>query len=147
MGEYDAFINVIVLVSFYSTAMLILANVLQPYSVNSRLLTQVNEPSTGAVNIAEDIQSTTQSQLNIPLIDLGALVFYSGNILIDWIVNFFTAIPSMVTLLLALFGMLFSIDSFIMAQIKLGAYSLVILLYFASLIKMAISIRSRGSVV
>jgi hypothetical protein len=44
--------------------------------------------------VSEDLKGGLEEQTNVPIIELGALVFYSGNILIDLLLNFIFATKS-----------------------------------------------------
>jgi hypothetical protein len=96
--------------------------------------------------ISGEVQDSMQSQINIPVIELGALVFYSGNILIDLILNFLYAVPQMIAMLINGFLILFNVDSYIFATIELFAAVVVTALYIIGLIEILINIRSgRGA--
>lgn len=94
--------------------------------------------------VASDVQDSLETQTDIPVIELGALVFYSGNILIDLLINFVTAIPQMFMLLINGFMLLFGngLDGQIMFFIELFASVLITVLYFISLIQLLTGIRS-----
>lgn len=95
----------------------------------------------------EDVTQGLSRQTNIPVIDLGALVFYSGNFILDLALNFLTAIPQMLTLLLTGVLMIFGINTDLANMINAFLNVLVGGLYVISLILMLINVRSRGSVV
>lgn len=93
-------------------------------------------------NVSSEVQSSFESQTNIPLIELGALVFYSGNILIDLMLNFAFAIPQMLTLLLSGLLSIFGLDMFIFATMQLFLSVTVMVLYFMALIQLLTGVRS-----
>ena len=93
------------------------------------------------------VQSSLEQQTNIPLIELGALVFFSGNILIDLILNFIFAIPQMVGLLVNGFMILFNVDTFIFAIVQLFASVVILVLYFISIIQLLMGARSGNTIV
>jgi hypothetical protein len=123
------------------------------YSLPAGQLTLIGtyeEPSTNLdmTDISQTIEENIQSQLGIPFVDIGALVFFSGNIVIDMLINFFTAIPSMITIAISTFFSLFPIDAFIAAQIKLLLWVVAAILYFIAFLAFIMSVRSQtGSVV
>lgn len=98
--------------------------------------------------VANDLESNLQGQQNIPLIDVGALVFYSGNKLLDLILNFIFAVPEMIGLLIygivSLLGN--GVDSFIMATVQLFTFVTVSALYIVSAIQMLTEFRGRGAI-
>ena len=92
--------------------------------------------------ISGDVQDSLESQTNIPVIELGALVFYSGNILIDLLLNWAFAIPEMFGLLISGVMLLFSVDSGLAAMAQLFASACLIVFYFMSVIQLLAGIRS-----
>lgn len=98
--------------------------------------------SSNLQDTATKVQDSLQSQTNIPVIELGALVFYSGNILIDFLLNFAFAIPEMIGLLINGFMLLFGIDSYLFALIQLFSSVVIIVMYFVGLIQLLTGIRS-----
>lgn len=93
-------------------------------------------------NIAQEVQGSVESQTNIPVIDIGALVFYSGNILIDLILNFAFALPEMIGLLLTGLFMIINIDTQISNLIQLFASVAIMVLYFIGVIELLTNVRS-----
>lgn len=91
---------------------------------------------------ASKVQESLQSQTNIPVIELGALVFYSGNILIDFLLNFAFAIPFMIGLLINGLMMMMGVDSYLFALVQLFAGVVVMVLYIVGLIQLLTGIRS-----
>lgn len=93
-------------------------------------------------NVATDIESGLEQQTNIPVIELGALVFYSGNILLDLLLNFAFAIPTMIGLLVSGIVRLINLDSFITVTIQLFATVIVTAWYFIAIIQLITGVRS-----
>lgn len=97
-------------------------------------------------NTFTDISAKTEESLtrqtNIPIIDVGALVFYSGNIVLDLLLNFLTAIPQMIMFLLIGFAYLVNIDSFITFYVQVLIEVALTVLYFIGIIQMLLTIRS-----
>jgi hypothetical protein len=92
--------------------------------------------------VSDDVQDSLESQTNVPIVELGALVFYSGNILIDLLLNFAFAIPQMIALLLTGIEMLFDFHTGIAATVQLFATVSVTVFYFFGLIQLLTSVRS-----
>lgn len=92
--------------------------------------------------VSDDVQESLESQTNIGVIELGALVFYSGNILIDLLLNFAFAMPQMFGLLVHGFTMLFNLDPIIFALVELFTAVAIMVLYFIALIQLLTGIRS-----
>ncbi len=147
MSAYKYFVWIIIIQLFYSFGVTTLTHAFSLYNVNNIYFTEMQNITTDITDITSQIESTTQQQMNIPLIDLGALVFYSGNIIIDLMLNFFFAIPSMFSILTNFFLMFFNLDAFLSAQLKLFVFSAISILYFMNLLAFILNIRSRGSIV
>jgi len=147
MSVYTYFKYIITAQLFYSFAITVLSHALTPFSVNSLYLLPYQNVTTDITNVSAQIEAATQSQLDIPLIDLGALVFYSGNIVVDLLLNFFFALPSLFTLLVNGFTMLFNVDAYLAAQFKLFMFGIISVLYFLNLLAFILNIRSRGTIV
>lgn len=92
--------------------------------------------------ISADIEEGLTRQTNIPVIEAGALVFYSGNILIDLLLNFAYALPQMFGLLVHGLTTLFNLDNYIFVMLQIFASVLMTALYFLGLIQLLTGQRS-----
>jgi len=97
-------------------------------------------------DVSEDVQGSVDDQVSIPLVELGALVFYSGNILIDLILNFFTAIPQMVVLLIQGVTFFLPIPADAMAAFQLFLTVVVGVFYFINVLELLANIRTGRSI-
>ena len=93
----------------------------------------------GTIN---QVQSGLESQTKLPLIEFGAILFYSGNILIDLLLNFAFAIPQMIGFVVYGITSIFNFPTIIVSTVQAFASGVIILLYFISLIQLLMSIRS-----
>jgi hypothetical protein len=94
-------------------------------------------------SVSTEVHSTLTRQSSIPLIDIGALVFYSGNIVLDLLLNFAFAIPQMITfLIIALFSLVGGIPSYIQSLIQIFVSVAIGVWYVVSLIQLVTNIRS-----
>lgn len=92
--------------------------------------------------VGQEVQESLESQTNIPLIEVGALVFYSGNILLDLILNFIFAIPEMIGLLVHGIQILFNVDGYLFAIVQLFASVCIFVMMFIALIQMLAGLRA-----
>jgi len=142
----NLFLLIIIVQLFYSFAITMMA-----YSipVNDEFVTGFSETSENInlEEVSDDIHSSVIDQLDIPVIEIGALVFYSGNILIDLLLNFLYAIPQMMGMLVNGFLMLFNVDSQIFALVELFGVVAVTILYLIGIIQLLINVRSGRTVV
>lgn len=96
----------------------------------------------GLEEVSERVESGLDRELTVPLLDVGALVFYSGNIIIDLLLNFAFAIPQMLTLLLHAFTQLFALDSTILGHVQLFSMVVFGIFYIFGFIQMLLGVRS-----
>lgn len=132
----------ILVMLFYSFGITLLA-----YAIPNDAKTYITSFSDLAQDISlqetgNKVQDSLESQTNIPIIELGALVFYSGNILLDLILNFIFAVPEMVGLLIQGLLFLINVDSYIWATVQLFSSVVLIVMYFIGLMQMLTGIRS-----
>ena len=105
--SYTGYIKVVLLMMlFYSSAITIYIHV-----VPSALANQLSDY--GQIvgwetpeALATELQGTITKQTKIPIVDIGTLALYSGNIFIDFLLNFVTAIPQMISFM---FNILFNL--------------------------------------
>lgn len=140
------FVTLMVMIQlFYGAGITLLAYSLPTEQVN--LISTYQQPSSDLdmTEISDTIEENIQSQLNIPIVDISALVFLSGNIIIDMIINFFTAIPSMITIAISTFFMFFPVDAFIATQVKLVFWVFAAIMYFIAFLSFILSLRAGTS--
>lgn len=139
---YEWFISAIMVMLFYSFAITTLT-----YALPADSLSYVNSFSDirsdlTLDSVATDIEDGLTQQQSIPVIELGALVFYSGNILIDLLLNFIFAFPEMVGLLVNGITTIFNLDTMIFATVQIFATVLMMALYIIALIQLLTNVRS-----
>lgn len=92
--------------------------------------------------VSAEVQNSLESQTNIPVIELGAMVFYSGNIIIDLLLNFLFAIPQMLGMLINGIMLLINVDTYIFAVVEMFASVIISVLYLIGLMQLLVSVRS-----
>lgn len=98
--------------------------------------------STNFEEISSQIEDSVEQQINMPVIELGALVFYSGNIIIDMVLNSALAIPEMFTILVNGICRLISLDSYITSLLMVFAGVVFSVMYFIGIIQLLMNVRS-----
>lgn len=140
----DVFKGIIIMQLFYAVAVTLIAVALPASSLN--YVTGFSDAGTSinVEGVASEVQGSLTQQTDIPVIELGALVFYSGNILIDLLVNFVTALPQMIMLLVNGIMMLFGngLNNLVMVYIELFASVIINVMYFIGLMQLLTGIRS-----
>lgn len=136
------FKTIIIVMLFYSVSITLLTYALPSDAKHyvdpfSEVANDINLENTSA-----QLKDSVEAQTSIPVIELGALVFYSGNILVDLLLNFAYAIPQMIGLILNGILLLLNIDSYVFAVVQIFASVIVTVLYFIGIIQLLTSVRS-----
>lgn len=97
--------------------------------------------------LGQELTDSMTQQTNIPVVDMGALVFYSGNILLDFMLNFAFAIPEMLGLFIAGLCTILNLDAYLVQLVQLMASVTITALYMIGLIQLITSIRSGNSII
>lgn len=119
MSQYDYFTKALWVQLFYSLAMTTLVYSMAMFVPLNQVELFTDNIGQDVDDIAEDIEGNFENQFNIPVVDLGSLVFFSGNLLADLILNFITAIPNMVNILISAVFLFIPIDAQLQTNIKL----------------------------
>jgi hypothetical protein len=142
--DYFQYVLIIQLVFAFSITMLI-------YSLPSDSINYVEnyetEHTADLKGVSSEFQGSVESQRDLPLLDLGAMVFYSGNILIDLIMRFFFAIPEMVSIVIGTAFVFIGVDPYIVGQMQLLIWAVISAIYMLSILRLLMNIRSRGAIV
>lgn len=141
-GFFGLFMAMIIIQLFYSFGITAMTYATPDEALNyvtsfSELGQDLDLETTGQL-----IESSLESQTNIPVIELGALVFYSGNILLDLMLNFIFAIPQMIGLILNAVQGLLNIDGPMWAIVQIFFSVAFTAFYAVSLIQMLLGLRS-----
>jgi hypothetical protein len=140
--QTDIFFAVILVQLIYSFGITILVYSLSGMNIN--LNSMVSLPNASSiVNTTQNFEEQLQRTRNIPIVDIGALIFYSGNAFIDLIVNFITAIPQMATFLLNALIQLFPLEPTLAFYLKLFIEASLTIIYIWLLITFILSLFSR----
>jgi len=142
---FSFFMAIILLSLFYGFGSTLLIYATTPFSVDTNAVGSYRIQGVNATEIAARVGSATQSQLKIPIIEAGALLFYTGNILIDLMMNSFFAIPSLLTILTNSYFLFFSVDVILAMQLKIVLFAIASLAYFINLIGLLMEIRGQGA--
>jgi len=83
--------------------------------------------------LQSSISQGITDQQNIPLLEVGALVFYSSATILNIMINFFTAIPQMVTLLMTVLFLFIPLGTSLQITLQTWVFAIVTVLYFVAL--------------
>lgn len=142
LSTLNLFKITLIMMLFYSTCINLLV-----YSMPEDTIPYITSYSelSGTISlegVSAEVQTSVSRQTDIPVIELGALVFYSGNILIDLILNFAFAIPEMLSLVINGILTILNIDSQINNLIQLFTTVTITVMYFIGVITLLTSVRS-----
>lgn len=143
MGKIMNFVLIaIIMQAFYSFAITTFVYVMpEPTRIQSSEFTGPSN-SLDLANMSNQLQDTVERQTTVPIVDVGALVFYSGNILLDFLLNMAFALPELLGLLISGFLYLFAIDNTIVFNIQVFASVAVAAWYLIGALMLITSIRS-----
>lgn len=148
MAELGFFSNVkaiIVMMAFYSVCISMIIHILP---ADAKAYPLAFNPSRTPATISE-IQSITnnnmQQQTNLPIVELGSLLFYSGNFILDLFLNFMFAIPEMLGFLIAIFGRLIGIDAVIVSYTNAFLLGITGAIFLVTAVQYIVTLRSSGA--
>lgn len=146
MAKLDFFIYVLMVQLFWSFAVTSLIYVVPgEYAVAVTLFTSDPTAST-LTTISPSVQTNIENQLQLQLIDIATLIYYSGNLIIDLILNFLGAVPQMFALLIQAFSIFVPVDSELLGVFKFYIIVLVQILYIIGFVTTITSLRSGTSI-
>jgi hypothetical protein len=93
-------------------------------------------------DIKDEVTGQVENQQGIPVLDVGALVYYSGNLLISLLGNFIFAIPNMIMILVRGFQMIFNFPGEILAYLHLFTIVTISVMYVLGIIQLLTGLRS-----
>lgn len=127
---------------FFSVGMNLYVYALPDDAVNQAQVFTQSQSNLDLTETSDKVEETMGSFTDMPLYDVGALVFYSGNILLDLLINFLYALPAMFSILINGLENLFNFDSVITANIYIFASVAITIMYMIGLLNLLTSIRS-----
>ena len=88
---------------FYALAVTLIVPTLPDASLNQVVMFTNSNNVIQISTLKSSLETGVTGQSNIPLLEFGAMIFYTSNIIINLMLNFFTAIPQMITALVSAF--------------------------------------------
>ena len=146
-NTFDYFKGVIIMQLFWAFAFTLLTATVPAQDLPQLAVFNFQNGSVDLETIGTSFQDAITNQTNIPLLDYGALVFYSGNIILDLVLNFFFAIPEMATMLISAFFMFFPVAGGIQEEITVFLFAFIGVMYIIGLLSFVSNIRSGGDIV
>jgi hypothetical protein len=141
MGEMSILKGILVIMLFYSFGVTIFSYTL-PTATLDYIKPFETKTTTSLTDTVNEVESSIDRQLNIPIIEIGALVFYSGNIVIDLFLNFIFAVPEMLTILTHGIILIINLPDYLVDTIQTFAFSVFSIFYILSVIQLLLGVRS-----
>jgi hypothetical protein len=145
-GGLDSFKTMVTVQVFWSFVFTLLIYTMPGADQDQLSLITMANGTTNLATIGNNFESAVTSQTNIPIVDIGALLFYSGNIIIDLILNFAFAIPEMFTMLLNLLFLIMPMPGNLNITVRLFFLALIGIGYAIGILQFVTNIRSGGNV-
>lgn len=101
---------------------------------------------TNYTDISQEVQKNISTQKKVGITDIGGLVLYSGNLVLDLFLNFFASIPSMATLLFKILFLVIPINTELATQFLLGVYAFITTAWVLSLIFFITQVRTQTAI-
>ena len=131
---FQVFTALLMVQLFYAFAVTLVVPVL-PAALENQVIQFTDEAGTiNYTTLATEVEGTVENQVNIPLLDFGALVFYSSSFLLNLMINFITAIPQMLTIFINAIFIFIPVTQSVQIQIKTIFTVVVSLFYFLGLL-------------
>lgn len=127
---------------FWSFGVTMLVHALPADVVNSAALFSDNETADTLTEIGPIVEEKVTNQLQVQPLDIVTLIFYSGNLLIDLILNFVTAVPQMFVLIVAAFNLIVPMDPDQLSLLKLYVLTVAGVLYIVGFVTTITQLRS-----
>lgn len=146
MAGFDTFKMIISVQVFYAICITILAYTLPPADIGYTSDFS-NSDYMSLKNMSDQMTNNLNQQSNVPVVELGALVFYSSNFIVDLVLNFLYAVPQMIGMLIHGITIIFSVDTNLWAYIQGGASVAITIFYIIGIIQIMTTIRARGTLI
>lgn len=140
MSMFSYFKALVVMMIFWSFAITLYSHYL-PESVKPYVAVYLDSGE-DTNSLTGEISGTLDNQLNLPILEVGALVYYSSNFVIDLLVNFIFAVPEMIGLLFSGFLYFIPMDTYLNMQITLLVQAAATILYVLGLLAFISNYRS-----
>ena len=143
-------VGLFIMMAFYSFAVTLITHALPDDFVDEHQIrwivtdygTRFGEGEIDTGQYVTSLNEKVESIRKIPLVNLAFMVFYTGNIVVDFMFNMVTAIPSMLTMPVTALSLLMNLEPNQVAQVSLFIYSITTFVWVYWLLMMLTSIRT-----
>lgn len=127
------FTSLLLVQMFYALGVTLLVPLIPGVAANQVLMYSTGDSVVNFTTLSNSLHSGITSQQSIPLLSLGTLIFYSANIILNLMINFFTAIPQMLTIFISGLFLLIPISQTVQLTVKMVFITIVSVIYFIAL--------------
>ena len=138
----DGFKVLIIVMAFYSLCITVVTYAIPTAAQHQILPYSELSNDMDIENVNSEIQDTLTRQTDMSVLEVGALVFYSGNILVDLLLNFVYAVPQMLGLIVHGITTLLNLDTYLFAYVEGFAFVVMTALYIIGIIQLLTGVRS-----
>ena len=146
MGQFDFFKVMITVQLFWAIGITMLTAVMPVGDIQTLSYVQYENGTFDLLTVKAQFEESIANQVNIPFVDVGTLVFYSGNLILDLMLNFFLFVPQMFNILITLLGRIFLIDGTLIALLQLFLTVFIGVMYVIGLLQFVSTYRNPGGV-
>lgn len=141
-GTFKYFTAIIVVQLFFGVGVTLFAYAMPPAGGFDYVQLVTPEHGIDIKNVGQSLEESSQKQVNVPLVDMTTLIFYSGNIVIDMILNTLFAVPEIVSLGVNIVFGFFPINAVIQAWMNIFIFVLIFSIYVISILAFVMDLRS-----
>lgn len=127
------FTSLLLVQMFYALAVTLLVPLIPMAAANQVVMYSTSSSVVNFTTLASSMQSGITNQQSVPLLSFGTLIFYSANIILNLMINFFTAIPQMLTIFIEGLFYVFPLEQSLQLVIKGTFIVIVSIIYFITL--------------
>lgn len=137
-------VGLLCMMIFYSLSITTMSYMFPEWAQPFNAFAQQNV-NTDISDITSTVDLGVRAQSGIPLVELGTLLFYTGNLWFDLILNFLTALPQMFTLFVDILLSLFNFDVYFTQMMKLYMGSIIFVVQMLGVLQFFANLRSGGA--
>lgn len=142
--EYFKFIIIVQL--FFGMSVTMIAYAMPTDTQNFVSVIQPGHPI-DLSSVSQNIQESAERQMDMPILEMGALVFYSGNVMVDMVLNTIFAIPEMITIVTNIIINFLPIDPVIQGTLQIFMWAVISALYIIGILSFVMDVRSGRGIV
>lgn len=146
MGSVNFFVFVIMVQLFWSFGATTFAYTLPDNQLQYVTIYTGHSTASTLQDVSIDVEENIESQVELPVIDAVTLIMFTGNLLVDLILNFLTAVPAMFILLIEGITLFIPIEATLLGTFKMLLWVTATVLYVIAIATTIANMRSSQGV-